>query len=83
MHEDIRKALQVLKRQFEARERTILEGPVIRSERGGYMSPQSRRELVPQPLRLAGSRRLLLSFWAEDLHHHSRQDGPQGWRLST
>lgn len=41
MHEDIRKALQVLKRQYEATQRTRLEGPVIRSERGKHMSPKA------------------------------------------
>ena len=41
MHEDIRKSLQALKRQFEAERRTMLEGPVIRSERGGHMSPKA------------------------------------------
>ena len=41
LHEDIRKALQVLKRQLEAEERTMLEGPVIRSERDGHMSPKA------------------------------------------
>ena len=41
MHEDIRRALQVLKRQFEAELRTMLEGPVIRSARGGHMSPKA------------------------------------------
>ncbi len=41
MHEDIRRSLQVLKRQFEAGTRTMLEGPVIRSERDGHMNPKA------------------------------------------
>lgn len=41
MHEDIRKSLQVLKRQFEAGTRTMAEGPVIRSARGGHMAPKA------------------------------------------
>ncbi len=41
MHEEIRKSLQGLKRQFEGTERTMVEGPVIRSARGGQMSPKA------------------------------------------
>ena len=41
MHEDIRSALNVLKRQFEGRAHTHLEGPVIRSARGGHMNPKA------------------------------------------
>ena len=39
MHEDIRRALQSLQR--EAKGRSIAEGPVIRSLRGGHMSPKA------------------------------------------
>ena len=41
MHDDIRKALQVLKRHYEGAERSMVEGPVIRSARGGHMSPKA------------------------------------------
>ena len=41
MHEEIGKALAVLKRQFEAQQHTVLERPVIRSARGGHMSPKA------------------------------------------
>ncbi|MFT3988972.1 tyrosine-type recombinase/integrase [Aestuariivirga sp.] len=41
MHEDIRKALHLLKRQFEGAGRTMAEGPVIRSARGAHMSPKA------------------------------------------
>jgi integrase len=41
MHQEIAKALGVLKRQFEAQHHTVLEGPVIRSARGGHMSPKA------------------------------------------
>ena len=41
MHADIAKSLQALKRQFEGAERSVVEGPVIRSLRGSHMSPKA------------------------------------------
>ncbi len=42
MHEDIRDALMVLQRVYESRDKTKVEGPVIRSERGGKpMAPKA------------------------------------------
>ena len=44
MHQDIREALMALQRIYESQERCKIEGPVIRSERGG--SPMAPKAVV-------------------------------------
>ena len=71
IHPELREALSDLRRQTEA------AGPVIRSQRGGPMTPGQHRQLVRQ--RLSGNRlaRLLIAFWPPHLHHPGRPAGPQ------
>ncbi len=77
IHTDLRSALVNLARLTPA-----LDGSVIRSERGGPMSPAS---IVCWFAKLPEHRprRLLVAFRQKDVHHAGSPAGPQGWWIPS
>jgi hypothetical protein len=53
-------------------------GPLIRSERGGPMTPLSIVVWFNRAFRNIGAQRLLISFRPADVHHPGGTAGPQG-----
>ena len=55
------------------------QGPVIRSERGGAMTPMKHRGLVQPDIPGAWLRRLFVALGPSRVHHAGRSRSTQGW----
>ena len=77
IHADLRQAL------VKARQLCNGHGPVVRSERGGAMTPMSIVGLVQPRVRAARVRGMLVALRSSNLHHASGARGSQGRRLAA
>ena len=77
VHPDLRTALVAWK------QKTVGEGPVVRSDRGGPMTATSIRELVRPGIPTAAPQGLLFPLGSAHVHHSGCAAGAPSWRLAA